>query len=388
MTDFAVGLADALDPLVLALDVGSTGTRGGLFDARGLPVAGRRYKVRHAFTTATDGTSVIDPAQVLDEAEQVLDRVAAADVAGRVAGVALDTFASSLVGVDGAGQPLTPCFTYADSRNAAQATALRAELDEAQVQQLTGCRIHTSYLPARLRWLRETQPEVTARVAELTSRRPGGRPGSGATAPTTGTPARWATPPARWVSSRGRVADATTTTPSTPLPASASEASWSASTRSTGPRSARGSSPSCPPCASVPGARSGAGSSISRSAADQPSPSRRATARPGAACSSAGIRPCSGTPTAAMPVGHWRRADTSTPGRSSAARACSTRESSTSASSSSPPHRSQRPQRQPSGSSGSESWARRNAIRHSPAPSPTYSTIACCSRPRASSTRA
>ena len=169
MTDFAVDLADALDPLVLALDVGSTGTRGGLFDTRGLPVAGRRYKVRHAFTTATDGTSVIDPAQVLDEAEQVLDRVAAADVAGRVAGVALDTFASSLVGVDGAGQPLTPCFTYADSRNAAQATALRAELDEAQVQQLTGCRIHTSYLPARLRWLRETQPEVTARVARWLS---------------------------------------------------------------------------------------------------------------------------------------------------------------------------------------------------------------------------
>src|SRR5690625_968018 len=164
MTDFAVDLADALDPLVLALDVGSTGTRGGLFDARGLPVARRRHKVRHAFTTATDGTSVIDPVQVLAEVEEVIDRVAVPDVAGRIAGVALDTFASSLVGVDGAGQPLTPCVTYADSRNAAQATALRAELDEAQVQQLTGCRIHTSYLPARLRWLRETQPEVTARV--------------------------------------------------------------------------------------------------------------------------------------------------------------------------------------------------------------------------------
>ncbi|HLT83477.1 MAG TPA: hypothetical protein VKZ83_04515, partial [Phototrophicaceae bacterium] len=67
MATFTVDLADALDPLVLAVDVGSTASRGGLYDARGLPVSGHRHKVPHAFTTATDGTSVIEPRQVLDE---------------------------------------------------------------------------------------------------------------------------------------------------------------------------------------------------------------------------------------------------------------------------------------------------------------------------------
>jgi gluconokinase len=43
-------------------------------------------------------------------------------------------------------------------------TALRRELDEEQVQQRTGCRLHGSYLPARLRWLRETDPELFGAV--------------------------------------------------------------------------------------------------------------------------------------------------------------------------------------------------------------------------------
>ena len=36
---------------------------------------------------------------------------------------------------------------------------MRRELDEHEVQQRTGCRLHSSYLPARLRWLRETDAD-------------------------------------------------------------------------------------------------------------------------------------------------------------------------------------------------------------------------------------
>ena len=37
---------------------------------------------------------------------------------------------------------------------------LRGELDEAAVHERTGCVIHTSYWPAKLRWLAETQPQL------------------------------------------------------------------------------------------------------------------------------------------------------------------------------------------------------------------------------------
>lgn len=154
-----ISLADALDPLVLALDVGSTGSRGDVYDAAGRPVEGGRKKVAHEFRTAGDGTSEIDPDRVTAELAHILDRLATRRLRGRIRGVALDTFASSLVGVGADGRAVTACYTYADSRSGQQVTALRDTLDEHRIQQATGCRLHTSYLAPRLRWLRECDPE-------------------------------------------------------------------------------------------------------------------------------------------------------------------------------------------------------------------------------------
>ncbi|WP_260853379.1 gluconokinase [Kocuria palustris] len=162
--DFAVPLHDAVDPLVLALDVGSTATRGSIHDATGTPVRGYRGKIPHQFTTAADGTSTIDPDQVVEELCRLLDLIIGTrhELIGRVGGVALDTFAASLVGTDAKRRATTVCFTYADSRSSAHLAALREEADEAEIQQLTGARLHTSYLTPRFRWLRETQPEAVA----------------------------------------------------------------------------------------------------------------------------------------------------------------------------------------------------------------------------------
>jgi gluconokinase len=148
------------DLLVLALDIGSTASRGDVYDATGRPVKGGRHKVAHAFTTGGDGTSVIDADAVVREVEEIVDALAGSRPEGRIGGVALDTFASSLVGVAADGQACTPCFTYADSRCGAQVVALRQELDEAAVHQRTGTRLHSSYLAPRLRWLRETDPDA------------------------------------------------------------------------------------------------------------------------------------------------------------------------------------------------------------------------------------
>lgn len=166
--DFEIELKDAVPPLVLALDVGSTASRGAVYDALGRPV-GRRAKVAHAFTTASDGTSEIDPDQVVEEVRTLLDQLTAALDGTPVAGVAIDTFASSLVVVDAEGNPLTPCFTYADGRCARQVVALREELDDEALQQRTGTRVHASYWPARLHWLAQERPEVVAAAAHYLS---------------------------------------------------------------------------------------------------------------------------------------------------------------------------------------------------------------------------
>lgn len=162
--DFAAPLAKAVDPLVLALDVGSTASRGSLHDAQGIPVRGYRHKIAHAFTTKSDGTSIIDADQVVEELGTIIDVVIGSrkELIGRVKGVAIDTFASSLVGVDANRRATSPCYTYADSRSAPQLAQLREEVDEYELQQLTGARLHTSYLAPRFRWLREYEPDQMA----------------------------------------------------------------------------------------------------------------------------------------------------------------------------------------------------------------------------------
>lgn len=83
--------------------------------------------------------------------------------------IGLSCYATSLLCLDAHGAPLTPVFTYADTRSAADARALRSRLDEISVLQRTGCRVRANYWPARLTWLARTQPEVFARSAHFVS---------------------------------------------------------------------------------------------------------------------------------------------------------------------------------------------------------------------------
>lgn len=160
---FSVGTTDAVPPLILAVDVGSSGVRSGLYDALGRPVRGLKAKLPHAFLTLADGTSVIDPDHVTDAVARVIDLVASKSP-DPIAGVALDTFAPSVVGVDAEGAALTPCYTYADSRPAPHVAALRALLGEEATQQRTGHRAHSVHLAARFLWLRHEDPATFARA--------------------------------------------------------------------------------------------------------------------------------------------------------------------------------------------------------------------------------
>jgi gluconokinase len=57
--------------------------------------------------------------------------------------------------------------TYADTRNAADAQALRERLNEYDIHERTGCLLRTSYWPARLAWLRRVAPDIRCRAARF-----------------------------------------------------------------------------------------------------------------------------------------------------------------------------------------------------------------------------
>jgi gluconokinase len=151
-------------PLILALDIGTTSTRALLFDAAGQPVPDCLAQIPNQLETTQDGGATFQPDQLFDHVVTVIDQVLqrAGARAKQIGAVVSATFVGNVMGVNAAGEPVTPLFIYADTCNAADAEQLREELGAAGLRashDRVGCLIHTSYLPARFRWLARTQPD-------------------------------------------------------------------------------------------------------------------------------------------------------------------------------------------------------------------------------------
>ena len=152
--------------MVIALDIGTSSARASVYDAAGRPVAGRFHQVAYEPTVTPDGGVEHDPASLLDAVATCLDALTA-DGRGDdgVHAVGVTTFWHGLLGLDAAGRAVTALYTWADSRAAADAARLRQELDEDALHARTGCHLHASYWPAKLRWLARERRRETARVA-------------------------------------------------------------------------------------------------------------------------------------------------------------------------------------------------------------------------------
>lgn len=150
-------------PWVLTLDIGSSSVRAVVRDARARILPGRGTgKATAPLRAGEDGSAVFNPRQVLEACDSAIDQALASlgDESSRVAGVAIDSFGSSLLAVDGQGVALTEVLCYADTRGSAQASRWRESLDEHAEHDRTGVRLHASYWPAQLAFLLGDRPEL------------------------------------------------------------------------------------------------------------------------------------------------------------------------------------------------------------------------------------
>jgi len=166
-----VGPRAAVPPLVLALDIGTSSVRALLFDSLGRAVQGTETRLAHTIRSTPDGGAEADPDVLLGRVWQVLDGTLAraGDLGKHIVGVGSCSLVTNILGVDDAGQAVTPMTTYADTRSAPEVERLRQLFDEREVHQRTGCRFHPSYLPARFLWWQRTQPDLFRRVTRWVS---------------------------------------------------------------------------------------------------------------------------------------------------------------------------------------------------------------------------
>lgn len=147
--------------LALALDIGTSSARAILFSSEGVAIPAMRAQRDYQVRTDPHGMAEFDPDHLLDQTARCVDELMqrADGLSERIACVGVCTFWHSMLGLDAYGRPVTPLYTWADTRPGDAAHKLSKMLNTDAVHARTGCRLHPSYFPARLLWLQSDYPE-------------------------------------------------------------------------------------------------------------------------------------------------------------------------------------------------------------------------------------
>jgi len=154
--------------LVLAIDIGTSSCRTGLFDADASLLPASFVQESYLLRTDASGMAVLDPMELM----QAVDRCTSRSLENEkepVAAVGVSTFWHSMLGLDRTERPVTPILTWADGRCREEAAALRRRVDEVAYHRRTGCMLRASFWPARLRWWMRAHPEAAPHVARWIS---------------------------------------------------------------------------------------------------------------------------------------------------------------------------------------------------------------------------
>jgi gluconokinase len=147
---------------IVSLDAGTSSVRTLLFDAAGRELEGFGAQIGYQPATTADGGVEVDADELSALAAQSLSTIhGQMRAAGlQAAAVACDTFWHNVLGVGADGRPTTPVLHPFDTRSEAAARELAGRIGNREQHARTGCVLHASYLPAKLLWLSEADPQA------------------------------------------------------------------------------------------------------------------------------------------------------------------------------------------------------------------------------------
>lgn len=156
---------------VLGIDIGTTSTKAVLVGADAVVRASGQ--AGYPLDAPRPGWAEQDPGAVLDAVVEAVREAVVDHPADEIAGLALSSAMHSLLGLGGAGEPVTPVITWADGRASEQADRLRADPLGPALHRRTGTPVH----PGQAALAAAARPRRRGRRA-LLGRHQGVRPGA------------------------------------------------------------------------------------------------------------------------------------------------------------------------------------------------------------------
>ncbi len=149
----------------VSVDLGTTAVKTLLVKDDGTTAASE--SLEYPLHTPEPGAAELDPTELLHAAEQGVRALLKRNHvrAEQVRAVSFSAAMHSLMAVDEQGQPLTRLYTWADSRAAGAAAALKQSKQGLELYHRTGVPIHPMSPLTKLIWLREAEPALWERAS-------------------------------------------------------------------------------------------------------------------------------------------------------------------------------------------------------------------------------
>ncbi|HEY7181255.1 MAG TPA: gluconokinase [Blastocatellia bacterium] len=166
---------EAERPLALALDVGTSSARAALYDSRGRQIENAGGRTHYQMTVTQDGGVEIEADKLIEIICATIDEclqesaTRLPDLRDSIRVVGYSNFWHAMLGVDGGGSAVTPLYNWSDTRSAPDALALKQRLGADWIHERCGVVPHASYYPAKILWLRRTDPALASGVSRWVS---------------------------------------------------------------------------------------------------------------------------------------------------------------------------------------------------------------------------
>ncbi|QHW33303.1 gluconokinase [Paenibacillus rhizovicinus] len=145
---------------MIGIDIGTTSTKSVLFRENGevVTMAHEGYPLY----TPTPSIAEQDPEHIFSAVVSTVKQVMATAriEAGAVLLASFSSAMHSVIPIDGAGNPLMNCLTWADNRSAGWSARLKDEMNGHALYRRTGTPIHPMSPITKLLWLRHDMPEI------------------------------------------------------------------------------------------------------------------------------------------------------------------------------------------------------------------------------------